>query len=132
MAPAMSHGGWAGYSGLPPSLRPPTHAPSLRFYYIAPNLSWEDANATMNPFFAFAHELAANSSVETTAKLHIAYAKTFPVESFASVYNTYLANSAGHAGVQVEVTSRLLPRESIEQDYEKVAETLLALPSVGH
>ncbi|KAF7791875.1 hypothetical protein EIP86_002899 [Pleurotus ostreatoroseus] len=105
MTPAMSDGGWAGYATIAPMA--PTFANSLAFTYLAPNLSWEAANATMNPFFDFARALAANSSVETTGKLNIVAASTIPMDSFATLYERDLAKATGPAGTS-ELTSRLI------------------------
>ncbi|KAJ3520405.1 hypothetical protein NM688_g9166 [Phlebia brevispora] len=126
MTPAMSDGGWAGYTTVVPM--PPTNQPSLQMGYIAPNVSWEKANSTMNPFFAFAEALAANSTFQTTGKLIILAAETSPINSFATLWNMSFANTTGQVGSQVEITSRLLPRSLIEDNPVKVAKTLLSVP----
>lgn len=130
VTPAMADGGWAGYSTTSPM--GPTFTKSLGFFYAVPNVSWAVANATMNPFFDFARALAARSSVETIGQLTILAAGTFPVASFATLYDTYLANTTGQVGDNVEITSRLLPRTTIEQGHESVADTLLSFPSALH
>ena len=127
LTPAMSDGGWAGYGGLAPI--PPTNAVSLQFFYIAPNVSWGAANATIDPFFSFAQNLAANSTVGTGGELTITFAGTFPMPSFESWYDQFFLNVTGQVGSPTEITSRLLPRSLLEDDYVNVARTLLSLPS---
>ncbi|PSS36768.1 hypothetical protein PHLCEN_2v1399 [Hermanssonia centrifuga] len=126
VTPALSDGGWAGYATIVPG--PPTNAPSLRFFYIAPDISWEVANATLNLFFAFAQNLSAHSSVENGGALSIDVATSFPVDSFYSLYELIFTNETGQVGAPVEIASRLLPRKLIEDDYHKVADTILSLP----
>lgn len=128
--PAMADGGWSGYSIIGPS---PVSggAPSLSFLYIAMNVSWDVANATMLPFFEFANTIAANSSTED-APLTIDTAITVPYQSFGDWERQFFANATGEVGGNTELGSRLLPRDIIETQPEEVAETVLAVPNIQY
>ena len=122
----MADGGWAGYASVLPIA--PTNATSLQFFYIAPNVSWAAANASMDPFFSFAQNLSTTSSVETGGKLIITFSGTSPMDSFAQWYTEFFLNTTGQVGSPIEITSRLLPRSTIVHDYQDVADTLLSMP----
>ena len=125
----MVDDGWTGYTDTLPS--DDTGVQAVRVAYIAMNVSWEIANATMLPFFEFAHALAANSSVEDGGKLTIDLATTLPMASFADWENFIFRDKRGQVGENVELGSWLLPREPLVGNYEQVAETFLSLGYAG-
>jgi FAD/FMN-containing dehydrogenase len=126
ITPSLSDSGWAGYAEVQPSA--PTNAKSLHFFYLIPNVSWAEANATIDPFFNFARSLAANSSVEDGGQLTAVSAETLPPNPFQFYETQIIRPGAPNVGTNLEIGSRLLPRTLIENDHEKVAETLLEVP----
>lgn len=121
--PSLADAGWAGYPSV--SVGPP--APQQGLTLILLNYaSWADANATINPFFDFARSLAANSSSEGGDTLTVVNAKTSAPQLFKDFERTVIRPSSSETGINIEVTSRLLPRTLFETDHVKIADTLLA------
>lgn len=108
--------GWGGYGSLSNT--------SLEFGFMAPNVSWADANSTIHPFFDYA--LNATNDPNATAT-------TEPYANFYALLNT--TNSAGgqdpQVGGLIEIASRLLSRDAAEQRPEETAQVLLSLEGVG-
>jgi hypothetical protein len=103
--PNLSDAGWAGYAFLVPG--------SLATLLIAPNISSAQANTSIDPFFAFAQNL-------TSEGLEIGFAGTVPFDSYYAWYTTYFTTGK-QVGGNVEVGSRLFPREILEKEHEKLA-----------
>ena len=114
--PTILDAGWGGYIGISNSF--------LEAIFVAPNVSWADANATFLPFAQFVED-ATNGSVIAT---------TIPFPSFFEFYLTFFSNTTQveteQVGSQVEIASRLLPRSLAETDPAKAAEIILSLDSV--
>jgi len=110
--PTMADLGWGGYAFF-------SAETSFLFVGVAPNISWADANTTLAPLFEF----FANATSEE------AVGYTMPYDSFYTLYEQVLGTpgTASSVGENVEIVSRLISRELLETDYEKVAETLLGL-----
>ncbi|KIK61289.1 hypothetical protein GYMLUDRAFT_166464, partial [Collybiopsis luxurians FD-317 M1] len=112
LSPSLSDLGWGGYAFISPQ--------SFLFAGLAPNTSWADANATVKPFFDFVANANSGSAI----------LDTFPFDTFYSVYTSLLStNASGTDGIgsNNELASRLIPRDLVEKDYDRVSETLLSL-----
>lgn len=109
--PSLADAGWGGYSFLV--------ADTLVFFYVAPNISVETATATLDPFFKFTQNATSG----------LASISASPFDSF---YSWYSSNSEtdGQVGTNVELASRLIPRDIAENDPAKVAEAMLAVQGV--
>lgn len=129
VSPTLSDAGWGGYSMLAPGSAGTSLA--LQFLFIAPNISLSQANDSLNPFFAFASSLAANSSFENGGALQITANLSIPVDSF-NTWETQFFRDPGQVGTNTELGSRLLPRTVIEKDYKKIAQALLPLPGASY
>lgn len=130
VTPALADGGWSGYADTLPS--DDTGVQTLRVAYIAMNVSWEAANATMLPLFKFAQELADNSSAEDGGKLTVNLATTVPMTSFAQWETMIFRGKTGQVGANIELGSWLLPREPLVNKHKEVAETFLTLGYAGY
>jgi hypothetical protein len=108
--PSLSNAGWGGYAML--------SSESMLFLYVAPNISWAEANDTINPFVSFARNASADGS-------HIE-AYTAPFDSFYSWYKQ-IFSTGEQVGTNTEMGSRLIPRSLIEADPASVAESMLAV-----
>ena len=89
---------------------------------VAPNTTWADASLS---FFSFVNyiEEATGGQVQ------------LDIIPFASFYEFFLATAAGNersTGTQVEMASRLLPRNLVENDPAKVAKILLSVGGQVH
>ncbi|KIK55609.1 hypothetical protein GYMLUDRAFT_175341 [Collybiopsis luxurians FD-317 M1] len=114
LSPSLSDLGWGGYAFISPQ--------SFLFAGLAPNTSWADANATVKPFFDFVANATSGSAI----------LDTIPFDTFYSVYTSLLStNASGTDGIgsNNELASRLIPRDLVEKDYDRVSETLLSLNS---
>jgi hypothetical protein len=107
--PHLSDAGWSGHGII-------AGRNIFEFVYLAPGLSWAQANTSIDPFFSFAHNLTPDGLV-------IERAVTTLYDSF---YDWYMAfyGTDGDDGHNTEIGSRLLPRDVFE-DYETVAEVFL-------
>jgi hypothetical protein len=109
-SPNLTDLGWGGYSYITPQ--------TFQFFGVSPNTSWADTNATIKPLFDFVGSATGGNVVATT----------IPFDSFYTLYTTVFSPSSGEGnsiGQNVEIISRLLPRDLVETNYEKVAETLV-------
>lgn len=125
ITPTHSDAGWGGSSTLIPGSNSPSAA--FQVLLIALNMSWTQANDSLNPFFLFAQSLSLNSSIEHGGVLQIDANTTLPMDSFYTWESRFFRNTTSVA-LSGEAGSRLLPRTTIEQDYERVAQALLTLP----
>ncbi|GJE86133.1 FAD-binding domain-containing protein [Phanerochaete sordida] len=131
LTPALADAGWAGYADILASAD--TGHPALRVAYIAP----ADAPAAvplMERFYAYARELAESSTL-AQGKLRVATAVVSPLANFGA-WETMIfrgKDGQGQVGLNVELGSRLLPRELIKRNHTKVADAVLGLelPFIG-
>jgi len=114
--PSLSDAGWSGYAFFLPE--------TLAMIYIATNISSAQANATIDPFFAFAQNL-------TSEGLAIDIAATVPFDSFYSWYKQFFTTGS-QVGANTEIGSRLFSREVLENDHEKLADLMRESGSTLH
>jgi hypothetical protein len=107
--PDLSDAGFGGYTQTTPS--------SLQATYIGLNLSQAQTNQTIHPFFAFAQNL-------TSEGLYIETATITPFDSFYSWYIQFFSPTGVGEGVSLEMASRLIPRDTIENNYKDIANTI--------
>lgn len=108
--PNISDAGFGGYANAA--------AGSLGWFYIAPNVSQAQANRTLDPFFTFSRNLVSEGLSITTAL-------TTPFDSFYSWYNSLDLASSDQIGLNVEFASRLIPRQTVESNYEGLVDIIL-------
>ena len=108
ISPSLSDAGWGGYV---------TMVASGLFYAImgSPNVTWAQANATWDPFHAYANSLASEG-------LQVSTAMTAPFDSWHSWYNNFLPPEL--TGNNFELGTRLLSRDLVVNNYQNVAQTL--------
>jgi hypothetical protein len=114
--PDISDAGFGGYATASTN--------SLNWFYIAPNVSQAQANQTLDPFFTFSRNLVSEG-------LNVSTAFTKPFDSFYSWYNSLDLASTDLIGLSVEYASRLIPRQSVESNYEGLAEVILNANGAG-
>ncbi|EIW73783.1 hypothetical protein CONPUDRAFT_160716 [Coniophora puteana RWD-64-598 SS2] len=110
--PSLADDGWDGYGGVSNS--------TLWFMYISPNVAWSEANQTWDPFFA----RASNAGLEVTT------AQTTYHPSFLSFHDAFFSKSTGQNGFNVIIGSRLIPKETYEENYEEFANAMLRIPGM--
>ena len=127
ITPALTDFGWGGYSAVAPDVTRNTTAFTL--FYIAPNASLAEANAsTLGGYLDYVQAVAANSTeAQSDGALTIAIADLVPFDSWAEWYAALFVNATGQVGANVEIGSRLLPRDLITANYTHVADTLLGI-----
>lgn len=104
--PTLTDLGWGGYSYITPV--------SFSFLGVAPNTSWADTNV-IKPLFDFVDNATFGNALETT----------IPFDSFYTLYSTILNPSAAVGNLvaqNIEIVTRLLPIDLVENGYEKIAE----------
>jgi len=106
--PNLSDAGWGIYGGVSNT--------NFSAIFVAPNVSWAEANATFLPF-AQNVEDATGGSVQAT---------TIPFPSFYEFYTSFFGGP-GQVGTNDEIASRLLPRSLAETDPAKAAEIMLSI-----
>jgi FAD/FMN-containing dehydrogenase len=106
--PTLADAGWGGYTG---ALSPT----DLTFFYVAPNISSAEANATILPFVNFAQN-ATGGALQWFM---------VPYDSFYPWYDALFATGL-QVGTNIEMASRFIPRDILEKDPAKVAKTLLS------
>lgn len=111
--PHLSDSGFAGYAAADIS-------GGLRFAYIVPNVSQAQVDKAIDPFFYFAQSL-------TEEGLNIELALTAPFNSFSSWYKFIFSSPETQVGQNLEIASRLITREHIENNLEKVIDALLLM-----
>ena len=107
----LSDANWGGYSTWAND--------SLSMTYFAPNILLKDANATLLPFLNYVKSAVKNP--QTDVSIETGY-----VDSFYELYIEAFS-VAGGSGELLELTSRLLSREKVEEDPARVAKLTLAL-----
>ncbi|KAL7277310.1 hypothetical protein ACG7TL_009166 [Trametes sanguinea] len=127
--PALTGAGWGGYVTYGPGAQ---GVLTYELVAIAPNASWEAANATMVPYFDYVQAPADNYSRSSSAETHltISVAETTLYPSFLSWYMDNIPET-GLVGSNLNLGSWLLPRNLVETEYSRVAETLSKAPGLS-
>ncbi|KAF5349637.1 hypothetical protein D9756_008853 [Leucocoprinus leucothites] len=116
--PTLSDKGWGGYSGFSNT--------SLMAFWVAPNVSWAEANATIQPFFDLVRNVTQNPNVTTFS---------FPFNDFNGWLNATFGSislSGSQVGGNVELSSRLMAREAASGERaEDTARRLLEMGNVA-
>ncbi|KAF8838009.1 FAD-binding domain-containing protein [Paxillus ammoniavirescens] len=100
--------GWGGYGSM--------NNQTLFFFFVAPNMTRETANATTQAFTNYAHSLEPYGVSSTAILLSVPSWYDFFEEVFATVAS---------GGANTMVTSRLLSRDSVATRYAAIAEVLI-------
>jgi FAD/FMN-containing dehydrogenase len=108
LQPGLLDASWGGYWFFT--------LPHLLAIYIAPNVSESQVNATFNPFLDKAKAVTGSST-------NVAYI-VGRARSFYDLYTTGF-NGTGQVGGSTELISRLLSRDLVEQQPDKVAKIML-------
>jgi hypothetical protein len=101
--------GWGGYGTI--------SGQELRFFYFAPNMTNETAMATTQAWHNYTTSLAPFGVV-------LAAEQTYYYPSWYELYQTIYSNG-GQNGGNLMITSRLLSRDTVANNYAEVAEVLL-------
>ena len=101
--------GWGGYGTI--------SGQQLRFFYFAPNMTNETATATTEAWHNYTASLAPFGVVPTTEQTYY-YPSWY--ELYQSIYSI-----DGQNGGNIMITSRLLSRDTVANNYAEVAEVLL-------
>ncbi|OBZ79722.1 putative oxidoreductase ORF5 in fasciation locus [Grifola frondosa] len=118
----LSDVGWSGRASVFTDVATGSLVMSLTYTNL--NASWAQANASIEPFFTFAQNLA--SSTNNSDSLIVRSAFTAPFDSFFSWYTQIAAGIPPVSGVSGSLGSWLLPRDVIANDYKAVAKTLIS------
>ncbi|KAI0360734.1 FAD-binding domain-containing protein [Trametes cingulata] len=131
LSPTLTDAGWGGYTQFSAGNPGASEASRLgyTFFALMPGVSWEEANATIVPYLEYVQGLAKEDfatagSDGASAKLTVDAAVTVPHPSFYQVYMSELPRT-GQVGRNLELGSWLFPRDVLENDYKRVAETLI-------
>ena len=109
--PTLSDKGWGGYASFAPSS-------GLSTFWVAPNASLAEVQETVLPFTDFLANVTAGQLLNATA----------PFDSFFDWYNLTFGQASSQVGIGIEISSRLLARDTALKRPEEVAKTLLSLP----
>ncbi len=126
----LTDAGWGGYAMFEST--GDTRGFSLGA--LVPNVSWEEANRTIMPYFDYVKSLAmsSDSSGETrNGAFKVEGGTTTEWPSFWSLYKHLMPNT-GQVGRNLELGSWLLPRDVLDGDHEHVAEVLLENPGLSY
>ncbi|KAF9448149.1 hypothetical protein P691DRAFT_792871 [Macrolepiota fuliginosa MF-IS2] len=106
--PKLSDAGWGGYSTF--------NNDFLFITFLATNISWADANATILPFFDFVRNATGPSNVN---------ASTQPFDNFYAWMDSTGPDTSQEVGVNVELASRLVSRDVAAANRTEEAARLL-------
>ncbi|KAI0361589.1 FAD-binding domain-containing protein [Trametes cingulata] len=120
ISPNLSDAGWAGFASIAPD--PSTGALGLSALHILLNGTTDQADESIGPLFTSARSLAASAP----SGLSVQTAMTTRVDSFFTWYTNFFPQT-GDSGTSGALGSWLLPRDVVEQDPDRVAETLIPL-----
>ncbi|KAH9898377.1 FAD-binding domain-containing protein [Cubamyces lactineus] len=120
ITPNLSDAGWAGFVSVAPDAS--TGALGMSALYILPNGTAGQANDTIGQLFNTAQTLSAAGDGSLTVQT----ALITPVDSFFTWYNTFFPQTST-SGTSGALGSWLLPRDVIERDPDRVAQTLIPL-----
>ncbi|KAJ2933089.1 hypothetical protein H1R20_g3993, partial [Candolleomyces eurysporus] len=109
----LSDNQWGGYSFF--------NNFTLFFFYLAPDMSVPEANATIGPLFNLLHEVGDTGLITEVA----------PFESFEASGAGFSSPGSGQVGNRPEISSRLLSRDTAVNKAEETARTLLSLDFVA-
>ena len=109
--PSLADAGFSGYASTGPNF--------FQWFYIGLNVTQAQANKTVDPFFAFANNL-------TSEGLNVLAALTQPYPSFYSWY-TALFSTGRQVGSNIEIASRLITREVMEQSPQALADIIISM-----
>ncbi|RPD75195.1 FAD-binding domain-containing protein [Lentinus tigrinus ALCF2SS1-7] len=116
---SLTDSGWGGYV----QFSPVGDTCGFSFGTLVPNVSWEEANRTILPYFDYVKSLATTSNLaQGTLKLEGGFTTQWP--SFWSLYKHLMPNT-GQVGRNLELGSWLLPQKALDGDYEHVANVLM-------
>lgn len=104
----LTDDGWGGYAIM--------NNTSMYFFIIAPNMSTEAANASTQTWTDYASGLQSQGVTSL--------AQIYPVPSWYEWYTT-IFSAPGQNGGNTMLTSRLLSRDTLANQYEDVAEILV-------
>jgi hypothetical protein len=109
---SLADAGFSGYALIGPD--------AIQWFYIALDVTQAQANKTVDPFFAFANNL-------TSEGLNVSIALTRPFPSFYSWYTLLFAATGQQVGSSLEIASRLITRDVIEQNPQALADTIISM-----
>lgn len=110
----LSDNEWGGYSFL--------SNVTLFFIYFAPNVSLPDANATITPLFNVLQEVGNGTAITQL----VSFDSFFDLEHVDAP-----VTQASQVGNIVEISSRLLSRDTALNKADDTARILLSFPSVA-
>ena len=111
--PALSDIGFSGYGSISNN--------SLNGFFALSNSSIAKMNQSLDSFFEYARKLTSKEGPNLTTTTSYTY------DSFYSFYNDSFATAQDVEGAYIEIGSRLIPRKSFENDYERLADVLFDL-----
>jgi len=109
--PKLSDAGFGGYSLVAPN--------TMQRFYIAPNATQAQANETVDPFLAFAPNLTEGLNI--SAALTVPY----PLPLILLMVHVAFFNGSQQVGTITEMASRLITRDTFEQNPQGIADTIL-------
>ena len=130
ITPQLTDAGWGGYTVA--SLKNGSYA--LTFIGLLPNTTSEEANSTINPFLDFVQDVAANSTSTGNASdvLNVQGATVASFPTWRDWYESIFGQPGSEVGFNGDLGSWLIPRDTVEDDYELVAETILSVPNMNY
>jgi hypothetical protein len=111
--PALSDVGFSGYGTI--------FNNSLNGIFALSNSSIAKTNQSLNSFFEYAQNLTSKEGPNLTTTT------SFTFDSFYNFYDDELASANDVEGTYIEIGSRLVPRKSFENDYERLADLFFEL-----
>lgn len=106
----VSDAGWGGYTSVSNT--------NFQMLFVKPNISSvEDANLKFGRFIEFARN-ATEGQVQNVYRTY---------STFLDWYDAIFTSQVGQVGSQVEITSRLLPRDLAVHDPAKAAKLMLSV-----
>ena len=124
ITPRLEEAGWGGYFTFEPSESGTLVA---NLFFINPNITLDNANATVNPYLEYVQALAANSTQtgNATDVLNVEKVALVQFPTWYDWYHSIFGDLPGDTGVNNEVGSWLVPLDALETRPEEVAHTLL-------
>jgi len=115
--PSLSDAEFGGYGSISNT--------SLSGLFAISNASETVTNRSLNPFFEYAENLTSQEGPNLTTMA------TGSFDSFYGFYQEYFASAQDIEGASIEIASRLVPRKSFENDYERLTDTLFDLNGIS-
>ncbi|KAF5365473.1 hypothetical protein D9758_010844 [Tetrapyrgos nigripes] len=107
--PGLSDAGWGAYLGM-------STAANFSVTFVAPNVSLADTNATLAPF------LDAVRTAQEDAVIQI-----IPFDDFQTFYQAFFGTPDTEDGLNTELVTRLIPRETFVDDPEHLIDVMMSL-----